>query len=127
VLRFGVESEAIYQRENLLHYTRIVVFSNHAELQALDEFAEEMAVPLMDNWSSQVTSEMRDFLISGRFRLITFASCTTQIFQIFDVTLFYGLKGHPRYELPFGVEEVTVRFLMNICHGFKQITVDSDR
>jgi hypothetical protein len=41
------------------------------------------------------------------------------------VTLFYDLKQPPRYELAFGDEEVTGKFLLKVPHGFKQITVDS--
>jgi hypothetical protein len=49
--RFGleIESEAIYQRRDLVDYIRTVVLSNLAEIRALNEFTDEMTVLLMDN------------------------------------------------------------------------------
>jgi hypothetical protein len=69
---------------------------------------------------------MIGLLTEERIRVMTFAPHTTQIFQLFDVTLFDALKWHPRYELAFVDEEVTVKNLMKVYHGFKQITVDSN-
>jgi hypothetical protein len=92
----------------------------------LDEFAEEMASLLMNNWSSHITSDMIGFVPEGRVRVITFAPHTTQIFQIFDVTLFDVLRRHSRYVFPVGDKEMTIKFLMKVYHGFKQMTVDSN-
>jgi hypothetical protein len=97
---------------------------NLAELRALDEFAEEVTMLLMDNWSSHIISDKIGSLTERRVRVITFAPHTTQIFQIFDVAFFGILKRHPRYELPFGGQKVTMKFLMKVYHGFKQITDD---
>jgi uncharacterized protein YktA (UPF0223 family) len=57
---------------------------------------------------------------------MTVAPRTTQIFQVFDVTLFDVFKWLPRYELAFGDEKVTAEFLMKVYYGFKQITVGSN-
>jgi hypothetical protein len=53
---------------------------------------------------------MIGLLIEGRVRIVTFAPHTTQIFQVFDVTLFDILKQHPRYELAFREEKMTMKF-----------------
>jgi hypothetical protein len=103
-----------------------VVLSNFAEIHALDQFAEAIAVLWRDNWSSDITSEMVDFLIEKQVYLPTFVLFTTHIFELFDLTLFYGFKQHPRYELALGDGEVTIKLLMKVCHGFRQITVDSN-
>jgi hypothetical protein len=52
-----VESEAICQRGNIFDCIRTGVLPHRAELRALDEFAEKMAVFLMDNVSSHITSD----------------------------------------------------------------------
>jgi hypothetical protein len=119
------ESEAIYQCGNLCDYTRIVFSSNIAEVHALDELAQEISVLLMDNWSSHITSDMIGLLIEERVPVRAFAPYTTQIFQVFDVTLFDVLKRYPRCELPFGDGKVSVKCLMKVYHGFKRRTVDS--
>jgi hypothetical protein len=109
-----IESEAISQRANLV------------ELHALDKFAVEIAVLLMDNGSSNITSDMIRLLTEARACVIIFLSHTTEIFQVFDVPLFAAGNQCPRSELPFGDEELTVEFRMKGYHGFKQITVDSN-
>jgi hypothetical protein len=86
-----------------------------------------MAVLLMDNWSSHITSDMIGHLTEARVRVTTFARHTTQIFQVFDVTLLDVLNRHPRYELVFGDEEITIQSLMKVYYRFKQITVDFNR
>jgi hypothetical protein len=43
------------------------------------------------------------------------------------MTFFGVLKGHPRYELPFGDEEVTVKFLMKGHHDFKKTMVEPNQ
>jgi hypothetical protein len=69
---------------------------------------------------------MIGLLTEGGVRIITVAPHTTEIFEIFDVTLGDVLKWHPRYELPFGDQEVLVKFFMKVYHGFKQRMVDSN-
>jgi hypothetical protein len=41
--------------------------------------------------------------------------------------LFDVHKRHPIYEFSFGDEEVTVKFLMKVYHGFRQIMVDFNK
>jgi hypothetical protein len=90
----------------------------------LDVVTEEMAVLLMDHCSSHITNDVIALLTDARVCLITFAPQTTQIFQLFDVTLFSALKQHPRYELPFWDEKAIITCLMEESHGFKQTIID---
>jgi hypothetical protein len=55
-------------------------------------------------------------------RVITFAPQATQIFQVFDVTLFGVLKRRPRFELPFGDEYATVQCIMKVSAVTKFMT-----
>jgi hypothetical protein len=43
------------------------------------------------------------------------------------VALFGVLKRHTRDEWPFVDEEATVKFIMKICHDFKQTIVEPNR
>jgi hypothetical protein len=95
--------------EKFFDSIRIVILSNLGELLALDEFAGEMAVLLMDNCSSHIDSDVIGLLTEGRVRVTIFALHTIQIFQVFDVTFSGALKRHPRYELAFGDEKTAVR------------------
>jgi hypothetical protein len=97
------------------------------KIHVLDEFAEAMTVLLMDNWSSHIINDIIGILNAGRVPIITLAPYTTEIFQIFDVTLFNILKRYPRCELVFEDEEMNMQFLMKVYHGFKQITLDCTR
>jgi hypothetical protein len=97
-----------------------VFLPNLAELPPLDEFAEEMAVLLMDNCPSHMTSDWIALLTEVRVRATTFAPHTTQIFHVLNVIMFAVLKRRTRYELPFGDEKATVKFIMKVYHDFKQ-------
>jgi hypothetical protein len=55
----------------------------------------------MDHCSVHVTDDVIRLLTDTTVRVTTFASQTTQIFQILDLTLFGVLKRRARYELPF--------------------------
>jgi hypothetical protein len=50
-----------------------VFLPNLAEPRALDEFTEEMAVFLIENLSSHITSDILGLLTEERVRVITFA------------------------------------------------------
>jgi hypothetical protein len=77
----------------------------------------------MDNWLGHITGDMIGLFTEGRVCAIAFAPYTTQIFQVFDVAFFDIFKRHPRYELPFGDAEVSMKFLMQVYHGHKQRTI----
>jgi hypothetical protein len=59
------------------YYVQTVFLPHLAELRRLYEFAEEMAVLLMDNCPSDITSDVIAFLTDGRVRVIALASHTT--------------------------------------------------
>jgi hypothetical protein len=105
-------------------YIRTALSSNLVELRTFDEFTEEIIMSLMENYSSHIDNDVIDLLTETQMRLITFAPYTIQIFQVFDMTLFGVLKWHPRYELTFRDEKVTVKFIMNVFHDFKQTMVE---
>jgi hypothetical protein len=69
-----------------------------SELGSLDDFAEEIGVLLMDNCAGHATDDVIHLLTEAPVRVITFAPHTTQIFQVFNVTVFGALKRRPRYE-----------------------------
>jgi hypothetical protein len=96
----------------LLDQIRTTFLLNFEEVRALDAFPEAMAVLLMENWSSQIIIDVIGLLIEGRTGIIAFVPPTTQNFQVFDVNFFDVLKRHPRYELAFRGEEVTVKRLL---------------
>jgi hypothetical protein len=85
----------------------------------LDQFAEEMAVLLMDSCPSHIAGDMIDFLAEACVRVMTFAPHITQIFQVLDVSLFGVLKRRPSDELPFGDEKATVKFITKRHQDFK--------
>jgi hypothetical protein len=78
----------------------------------------------MDNCPSHVTDDIIGLLTEARVRAITFAPQATQIFQVFDMALVGVLKGHPRSELAFEDEKMTVKFRMKVSHGFKERTMN---
>jgi hypothetical protein len=90
----------------------------------LEAFTEEDAVLLMDNCPSHVTREVIGILTEARVRVITFASHTTQIFQILDLTLFGVLNHQRRYDLPFDDDAATVKFIMKVYRDFKNTMVE---
>jgi hypothetical protein len=78
----------------------------------------------MENWSSHIINDVIRLLTEGQVHVIIFAPHTTQISQVFDMTLFNVFKWYLKYELAFGDEEVINKFRMKIYRDFKQITVD---
>jgi hypothetical protein len=69
--------EPYINAEIFLDGIRTVFLHNLAEFHALDEFAEEMAMLLMNNCSTHVTSDMIGLLAEGRVRIIILAPHTT--------------------------------------------------
>jgi hypothetical protein len=113
--------------EIFLDHIQTVFLRTFAELHALDAFAEEVAVSLMDNCSSHIPSDLSILLTKARVCVVIFAPYRTQIFQVLKLTLFGVLKRQPRYELPFGVERAAFQFTMTVYHDFKQKIVKSNR
>jgi hypothetical protein len=63
----------------------------------LDAFSEEIALLLVENCPSHIKTDVISLLTEEQVRVMTFAPHINQIFQVFDVNLFYILKRHPRY------------------------------
>jgi hypothetical protein len=108
-----------------LDYIRIIFLPYIDMLRGLAVFAEEPAVLLMDmdNCSTHVSDDVIRILTEASVRVITFASHTTQISQVFDLTLFDVLKRRPRYELSLDDDNATVRFIMKVYHDFGQTVI----
>jgi hypothetical protein len=117
-------SKPYINAESFVDYRWTVFLPNLAELRTLDGFTEETGVLLMENFPSHVTDDINGLLTETRVRVITFVPHTTQIFQVLDVTPFGVLKQRPRYHLPFEDEKETVKFMMKVCHDFKQTMVE---
>jgi hypothetical protein len=96
--RLKARSKPYINAEFFLDYIRTVFLSNLNELRALEEFADEDAVLLMDTCPGHVTDETVGFLQDDRVRVITWASHTTQIFQPVDISLFGVLKRRGQYK-----------------------------
>jgi hypothetical protein len=92
----------------------------------LDDFAEEMALLLMDSESSQITSDLMSLVIEARVLVILFAPRTTQVFQVVGMSFFGPLKRQPRSKLPFEDKKMTAKFILKVYHDFKQIIVESN-
>jgi hypothetical protein len=109
--------------ELFLEYIRTLFFPALAELRALDAFAEEITVLLVENGSSHVNSDVVAILSETRVPGMTLAPRITQIFQILGVTLFRVLKWDPRSELPFGDEKTIIKFIVKVFRDFQHSDV----
>jgi hypothetical protein len=107
-----------------LDCVRTVLRANLAELRRLDEFAEELALFLMDNCPIHITNDIMALLTEERVHVITFCATHNSDLQVLDVTLLSADKRHTRYELPFGDKKATITFIVNAHHDFKQTTVE---
>jgi hypothetical protein len=120
-VRFGTDlvmksnAQPHINAEIFLEYVQTVLLSNRAKLRRMDGFAEEMAVLLMDNGLSHISSD-----VIALFNVITFAPHTTQIFQVLDVILFSVRKRRPRYELPFEDGKTSAKFIMKVSQDIQQ-------
>jgi hypothetical protein len=126
-LIFKARRKPYINAECFLEYIRRVCLPNLNELRTLEEFGDEDAVLLMDNCPSHVGEEILSLLRDARVRIITWAPHTSQltphttdIFQQLDICLFGVLKRKEQYALPFGNDQTTIDFLLNIYRTFKQ-------
>jgi hypothetical protein len=95
--------------EIFLNYTRTVFLPYLVGLRGLVKFATEDEVLMMDNCTAHAAHDVIRLLTGARVLAITFASSTTEIFQVLDRMLFGVLKRRPRYELPFESDNATVK------------------
>jgi hypothetical protein len=93
---------------------RTVCEPNLVQLCSLAVLAQEAAVLLMVHCSAHVTDDVIRILTEARVRVITFVSHTTQVFQVFDLTLFGVLKRCPTYQLPFDENNATVKVITKV-------------
>jgi hypothetical protein len=113
-----------YFKANIfLTYIRTILLPYAAASHGLAVFTQEIAVLLMDDNSAPVSDDMIRILTEARVRVITFAPRTTQVFQVFDLTLFAVLKRCPRYELSFDDDNAIVKVIMKVYHDFTQTLV----
>jgi hypothetical protein len=95
-VRFGIDFilkgrlKPDIKAEFCLSYLRTMFLPNLKELRALEKFAHEDAVLLMDSQPNHVTDKVLGLLRGTR--VITWAPDTIQIFQQLDVSLFGVLK-----------------------------------
>jgi hypothetical protein len=75
-------------------------------------FAQEVAVPLMENCSSHASDHVIPILTEARVQVISFAPHTPQVFLVLDLTVFGVLKRRPRCALTFDDDDATVTLIM---------------
>jgi hypothetical protein len=90
----------------------------------MEQFDGCEAVLLMDNCSSHISDEIVAVLTEARVRIITFATHTTQIFQVLDLVLFGALKRHANSLKAFEEKQPTVAFLLKVYRDFKQTMIE---
>jgi hypothetical protein len=106
-VRFGRDFALNFNQKSCLNarifFTdiRTILLLYHGTFRGREVLAQEIAVLLMDHSSADVSDDVISILTEASARVITFAPVTTQVFQVFDLTLFGVLKPCPRYELPF--------------------------
>jgi hypothetical protein len=109
--------------EIFLNHIRTLFLPYLGGFRGLVEFVPEDAVLFMDNYSAHATDDMICLVTEVRVHVTTFASHTTQIFHVHDLTLFCVLKRRPRYELPFENDNATVKVIMKMYHDFRPTMV----
>jgi hypothetical protein len=96
------------------------------ELRTNREFADKVAILLMDNCSVHVSADVISVLTEHRVKVITWPPHTTHIFQVLDLSLFGVFKRKMSYKLPFEDEDGTAGFLKRIFHNLKQTLVETN-
>jgi hypothetical protein len=104
----------------LLASIRTILLSYLDAFRGWAVLAQEIAVLLMDDFSADVGDDGLRILTKARVCVVPFAPHTTQVFQVFDVTLFVVLKRCPRYECPFDENNTTVNVITKVYHDFTQ-------
>jgi hypothetical protein len=74
----------------------------------------------MTHCSADTSDDVIRLLTEARVRVIPLAPHVTQVFQVFDLTLFGVLKQCPRYELPFDENNATVKVITKLYRDFTQ-------
>jgi hypothetical protein len=90
----------------------------------MEQFERCEAVLLMDNCSPHISDKVIAILTEARFRIITLAPHTTQIFQVLDLVLFGALKKRANRLRAFDDEQPRVAFLLRVYRDFKQTVIE---
>jgi hypothetical protein len=108
------------------NYIRTVFLPHLAITRIMQSIPEETAVRLMDNCSLHLTPVVIDLLSTARVRIVPFAPHTTQIVQVLDLdfALFGVLKRRGQYQMPFGDDRRTARFIKKVYHDFRSTMTD---
>jgi hypothetical protein len=111
------------------NYIRSVFLPRLAITRTMQNIPEEDAVLLMDNWSPQLSHLVIDLLSNSSVRIVNFAPDTTQIFQVLDLdfALFGLLKRRGQYQLTFGDDTRSARFIKKVYHDFRSTMADINR
>jgi hypothetical protein len=129
-VRLGVDfvlrhrSKSYVNGKLFLEYINIIFIPYLNELWESEEFAECEAVLLMDNCSPHMGEAVIALLTDVRVRIVTFATHTTQIFQVLDVVLFGALKKHATSLTMLDEEQLVAAFLIKVYHDYKQTMVE---
>jgi hypothetical protein len=114
-----------YVNADLFENSVRTVFLPHLAIaRIMQNVRNEEAVLLMDNCSPHLTPAVIDLLSEARVRIVTFALHTTQIFQALDLSLFRVLKRRGQYQLPFGDDAGSARFIKKVYRDFRSTMTD---
>jgi hypothetical protein len=131
-VRFGRDFALKFNQKTYFNACILLAYIRTIFLPYIDTFhgravlAQEIAVLLMAHCSADISDDVIRILIEARVRVITFAPRTTQVFQVFDLTLFGILKRCPRYELSFDDGNAIVKVIMKVSQDFTQTLVPSN-
>jgi hypothetical protein len=108
--------------ELFVDYIRRVLLPYLSNLRQCPELTGEEAVLWIDNCPPHVPQEGLDLLTQARVRVRTYTPHTTNIFQIFDLTLFGELKHHGQAHRLLGTENRTADFIFRVDQEFQDST-----
>jgi hypothetical protein len=116
-----------YLNADLFENSIRTVFLPHVAItRIMQNIPAEDAVLLMDNCLPPLILVVIDLLSNARVRIVPFAPHTPQIFQVLDLdlALFGVLKGRGQYQLPFGDDTGSARFIKEVHHDFRSTLTD---
>jgi hypothetical protein len=109
-----------------LEYINTIFVPYLNEVRDLEELEACEAVLLMDNCSPHMSDDVVAVLTRVRVRIVTFASHTTQIFQVLDIILFGPLRKHATGLKSLDEEQSAAAFLLKVYYDFKQTTIEAN-
>jgi hypothetical protein len=97
-----------------VEYIKSTFIPHVTRIRAAKGIEREEAALLMDVCPTHLISGVRNLLNAARVPVVTFASYTTQIFQLLDLAFFGMLKWEEKYYLPFSDLGKTGNFVYNV-------------